>query len=110
VPSMFEPCGLAPLIGMRYGSVPVVRATGGMIDTVFDHDHSRHAPAERNGYVFYHTDNQAIESALSRALRLWSVKRREFRELSANCMRADYSWARPGSEYLDIYREIQHRP
>ena len=107
VPSMFEPCGLAPLIGMRYGAVPVVRATGGMIDTVFDRDHSRHPAAERNGYVFYHTDNQAIESALSRALRLWSVRRREFRELSVNCMRADYSWARPGTEYLDIYQTLQ---
>lgn len=107
VPSMFEPCGLAPLIGMRYGAVPVVRATGGMIDTVFDRDHSRHEPAERNGYVFYHTDNEAIESALSRALRLWSSARREFRELSANCMRADHSWTRPGDEYLEIYREIQ---
>jgi starch synthase len=106
VPSMFEPCGLAPLIGMRYGTVPVVRATGGMIDTVFDVDHSRHPRAERNGFVFHHTDNQAIESALNRALRLVSAKPREFRELSATCMRADYSWTGPGAEYLDIYATI----
>ena len=80
VPSMFEPCGLAPLIAMRYGTVPVVRATGGMVDTVFDRDHSGHPPAERNGYVFHHTDNRAIESALSRALRLWSKRNtRDFR-------------------------------
>ena len=109
VPSMFEPCGLAPLIAMRYGTVPVVRATGGMIDTVFDRDHSGHPPAERNGYVFHHTDNRAIESALSRALRLWSERPREFRKLVANCMRADYSWARPGQEYLDIYEYIRHK-
>jgi starch synthase len=107
VPSMFEPCGLAPLIGMRYGTVPVVRATGGMIDTVFDRDHSGHPRAERNGYVFHHTDNQAIESALSRALLLWSVQPHEFRDLAVNCMRSDYSWARPGADYLDIYENIQ---
>jgi starch synthase len=107
VPSMFEPCGLAPLIAMRYGTVPVVRATGGMIDTVFDRDHSRRPRPERNGYVFHHTDNEAIESALGRALRLATTKPREFRELSAACMRADYSWAGPGAEYLDIYATIR---
>jgi starch synthase len=109
VPSMFEPCGLAPLIAMRYGTVPVVRATGGMVDTVFDRDNSGHPPAERNGFVFHHTDHRAIESALGRALRLWSVRPREFRRLAANCMRADYSWAGPGREYLDIYQHIRHK-
>ena len=109
VPSMFEPWGLAPLIWMRYGTVPVVRATGGMIDTVFDRDHSGRPPAERNGYVFHHTDNLAIESALGRALRLWFARPREFRSLAANCMHADYSWRRPGGDYLDIYRNVQHR-
>jgi starch synthase len=109
VPSMFEPCGLAPLIAMRYGTVPVVRATGGMIDTVFDRDHSGHLPPERNGYVFHHTDNQAIESALGRALRLWSAAPHQFRQLAVNGMRADYSWARPGEDYLDIYEYIRHK-
>jgi starch synthase len=106
-PSLFEPCGLAPMIGMRYGTVPVVRATGGMIDTVFDRDNSGRPPGERNGYVFHHTDNQAIESALSRALRLRAVSPHEFRTLAANCMRTDYSWARPGQDYLDIYEQIR---
>jgi starch synthase len=107
VPSLFEPCGLVPLIGMRYGTVPVVRATGGMVDTVFDCDNSGHPAAERNGYVFHHTDNRAIESALGRALWLWSARPHQFRKLAVNCMRADYSWARSGAEYLDIYRHIR---
>jgi starch synthase len=76
---------------------------------VFDHDYSGRPSAERNGYVFHHTDNQAIESALSRALRLWSDSPGEFRKLVANCMRADYSWARPGQKYLDIYEYIRHK-
>ena len=109
VPSMFEPCGLVPLIGMRYGTVPVVRATGGMVDTVFDYDNSGRPAPERNGYVFHHTDNWAIESALRRALRLWFTSPDKFGELVANCMRADYSWAWPGQEYLDIYEYIRHK-
>ena len=109
VPSMFEPCGLAPLIAMRYGTVPVVRATGGMADTVFDYDNPGRPREQRNGYAFHHTDNQAIESALSRALQLWSARSREFSGLVASCMRADYSWARPGEEYLDIYQYIRHK-
>ena len=106
---MFEPCGLAPLTGMRYGTVPVVRATGGMIDTVFDYDNSGCPPRDRNGFVFHHTDNQAIESALGRALRLWASRPGDFRKLAARCMRADYSWARPVRDYLHIYRWIRHK-
>jgi hypothetical protein len=104
-----ERCLARPAGSIRYGTVPAVWATGGMIDTVFDRDHSGHPRAERNGYVFHHTDNQAIESALSRALRLWSNSPREFRNLAVNRMRTDYSWARPGREYLDIYQHIEHR-
>ena len=109
VPSMFEPCGLAPMIAMRYGTIPVVRAVGGMVDTVFDRDHSDRPPGERNGYVFHHADNPAIESALHRALGLWQAYPDQFRQLMANAMRADYSWARPGQDYLNIYEHIRHK-
>jgi len=109
VPSLFEPCGLAPITAMRYGTVPVVRAAGGMTDTVFDRDYSARPPGERNGYVFHQADNGAIESALHRALGLWSGYPGEFRQLMATSMRADYSWARPGQDYLNIYHYIRHK-
>ena len=64
---------------------------------------------EQKGMHLVHTGNQAIESALSRALRLWSGQPSQFSELAANCMRADYSWALPGADYLDIYQDIRHR-
>jgi starch synthase len=109
VPSLFEPCGLAPITAMRYGTVPVVRAAGGMTDTVFDRDYSARPPEERNGYVFHQVDNAAIESALSRALGLWFGYPAEFRQLMVDSMRTDYSWARPGQDYLNIYHHIRHK-
>ena len=86
----------------------MVRATGGMIDTVFDRDNSGHPPDERTGFVFHHTDNRAIESALGRALRLRSVRASSASWPSTACAPAN-SWARPGQEYLDIYRHVRHR-
>jgi starch synthase len=109
VPSMFEPCGLAPMTAMRYGTIPVVRAVGGMADTVSDRDYSWCPPLERNGYLFHQADNQGIESALNRALGLWFGYPDEFRELMANAMRTDYSWAQPGQYYLNIYEHIRHK-
>jgi len=107
VPSMFEPCGLAPMVGLRYGTVPVVRSVGGMIDTVFDRDYSRRPRTQRNGYSFEYVDNAAIESALGRAIRLWFDHPFEFRRLIGNGMRADHSWNRPGRHYLNVYEHIR---
>jgi len=64
---------------------------------------------ERNGYVFYRPHAQGIESALSRAIRLWYDYPREFRELILNGMRYDYSWSRPGADYLNIYDYIRYK-
>jgi len=109
VPSLFEPCGLTQMIALRYGTVPVVRAVGGLADTVFDRDHSQRPPAERNGYVFHQTDNGAIESALDRAIGLWFHYADAFRELAVQGMRCDYSWNRPGADYLNVYELIRHK-
>ncbi|MCA4131614.1 glycogen synthase [Arthrobacter sp. M4] len=109
VPSIFEPCGLTPMIAMRYGTIPVVRAVGGMVDTVFDRDFSDRPGWQRNGYAFHQTDNAAIESALERAFGLWYDYPGEFRELMLNAMRSDYSWAGPGQDYLNIYDHIRHK-
>ena len=107
VPSLFEPCGLTQMISLKYGTVPVVRAAGGLMNTVFDRDHSDRPPHERNGYVFHETDTHAIESALSRAIGLWNSCPNEFRELILNGMRYDFSWNHPGGQYLEIYHRIR---
>jgi starch synthase len=80
-----------------------------MRDTVFDRDHAPHDHPQRNGYSFHQTDNQAIDSALERAIGLWFDYPGDFRSLMVNAMRADYSWAGPGDHYLNIYEHIRHK-
>jgi starch synthase len=107
VPSVYEPCGLTQMIAMRYGTVPVVRNTGGLTDTVFDIDYSNQPKSARNGYVFNDYNQAGLESALRRAIGLWFNFPDLFRELMANGMRCDYSWNQPARHYSNIYQHIQ---
>ena len=110
VPSNFEPCGLTQMIGLRYGTVPIVRGVGGLVNTVFDRDYDQEHPVEeRNGYVFYQTDSQALESAMDRAIGLWYHYPEEFETLALQGMQYDYSWNHPGRDYLAIYEHIRHK-
>jgi starch synthase len=109
VPSEYEPCGLTQIIGLKYGTVPVVRNTGGLADTVFDADYASRPYHERNGYVFNDYNWTGLESALQRAIGLWSHYPQYFRELMVNGMRYDYSWHYSGQHYLNVYRFIQAR-
>jgi starch synthase len=109
VPSLFEPCGLTQMIALKYGTVPIVRAVGGLMDTVFDRDYSHRQPHERNGYVFHNADHTALESAMQRAIGLWYAFPNEFRHLMLNGMLYDYSWNHPGQHYYNIYDHIRHK-
>ena len=109
MPSLYEPCGLTQLIAARYATVPIVRAVGGLCDTVFDHDYAGRPWHERNGYVFHQVDDVALESAMARAIGLWHAYPWRFRQLMTNGMRADYSWAPAGRHYLNVYDYIRHK-
>jgi len=109
MPSMFEPCGLAQLIALTYGTVPIVRAAGGLADTVAERDHAPDPPEQHTGYVFERSEHHAIESAMSRAIGLWHDYPQDFRYLALNGIRVDRSWARPGQDYLNIYEYIGHK-
>ena len=109
VPSLFEPCGLTQIIAMKYGTIPIVRDTGGLSDTVFDADYAHKPYHERNGYVFHHFNYEGLESAIHRAIGMWYSYPLYFRELMKNGMRYDYSWYHPGQHYLNIYEYIRDR-
>jgi len=100
MPSRFEPCGLGQLIAMRYGAVPVVRATGGLADTVQDFDA---ASGEGNGFSFREYSGMALYGALVRALETYRHKD-VWCQLMLRGMKADYSWAASARKYVDLYR------
>ncbi|OUS48375.1 hypothetical protein BE221DRAFT_189654 [Ostreococcus tauri] len=108
VPSMFEPCGLTQMIAMRYGTVPVVRRTGGLADTVFDveNDSTRCATAgiPPNGFVFDGTETRDIDSAVIRALdAFYDRERWESLALVDRAMSCDWGWFEPSKRYEDLY-------
>jgi starch synthase len=101
MPSHYEPCGLGQLIALRYGTVPVVRSTGGLADTVVD-------PAENaaaaNGFSFADYSTTALCGAIDRALAAYG-DRPYWRELVARGMTRDFSWGRSAELYAALYRE-----
>ena len=110
VPSNYEPCGLTQIISLKYGTVPVVRGVGGLVNTVFDWDYDQdHRQTERNGFVFYENDSVALESALKRSLDLYSKEPKLFQQLAKQGMACDYSWQEPGDRYESVYERIRHK-
>ncbi|KMQ52464.1 Glycogen synthase [Chitinispirillum alkaliphilum] len=107
VPSAFEPCGLTQIISLKYGTVPIVRGVGGLVNTVFDKDYSE--SWQRNGFVFQDMDTYAIESTMNRAISLYYSFPEDFRQLMINGMKSDYSWNHPGTDYLNIFEYIRHK-
>ncbi len=102
MPSRYEPCGLNQMYSLRYGTVPVVRRTGGLADTVIDVDED---PARGNGFVFEHADGAGLWWALERALRA-HADRDGWRAIQRRGMEADFSWSRSAREMLAWYRRL----
>ncbi len=94
MPSLFEPCGLGQLIAMRYGSVPVVRATGGLADTVQD---------SITGFLFYDHNWESFWHAMARAIYIYNVDRPRWQQIQHNGMLADFSWSRSAMGYQQLY-------
>jgi starch synthase len=99
IPSRYEPCGLVQMIAMRYGSVPVVRATGGLKDTVEDYQPG----GVGTGFVFGGSDAGALTEALRRACVIYGDRRR-WVALQRRGMAKDFSWQKPAAEYLKLYQ------
>ena len=110
-PSRYEPCGLAHLYGMRYGVVPLGRATGGLRDTVVDWEEAtQERPA--NGFLFRDPSPRAFQAAFDRAMALFRSRKKKGKKtlwaaLRARCMEEDWSWNRSAGEYLNVFQALR---
>src|SRR5437667_10344773 len=105
MPSRLEPCGLGQLISLRYGTVPIVRSTGGLADTVTDY---QAATSRGTGFVFREYRSVALALTLGRALETYRQADR-WRELQLQGMQQDVSWAGSAGKYVDVYEDAVTR-
>jgi len=100
MPSRYEPCGLGQLIALRYGSVPLVHATGGLVDTIID---PRESADRANGFVFHRYRYNSLLDCLDRALAAYA-KPKGWQKLMQQGMTQDISWTHAAKEYVELYR------
>ncbi len=102
MPSLFEPCGLGQLIAMRYGSIPVVRATGGLKDTVIPFDNENE---NSTGFVFNGYNAQTFLKTIKKALKIHQDQK-TWKKLVRNAVKQDFSWEQSAIRYKELYRKI----
>jgi len=105
MPSRFEPCGLNQIYSLRYGTVPIVRHTGGLADTVIDATDENIASGSATGFVFEHPIADGLWWATERALRLYREHPDQWKQLITTGMKQDFSWKKSAQAYIDVYRE-----
>ncbi|HNW26055.1 MAG TPA: starch synthase, partial [Candidatus Gastranaerophilaceae bacterium] len=100
MPSKFEPCGLSQMIAMRYGTLPIVRTTGGLEDSVVGHP-LKHA----NGFKFWDYDSTNMLNGIKYAINVFKDKQ-EWDKLVKSAMNYDYSWKKSAKHYMDVYEGL----
>jgi starch synthase len=102
IPSRYEPCGLTQMYALKYGTVPVVRATGGLADTI---EHFDTKTGKGNGFTFGAYDPETLLDAIKEAVNTYD-KKRVWDEIVANGMREDFSWKRSAKNYKNLYESV----
>ncbi|MEW6620442.1 MAG: glycogen synthase GlgA [bacterium] len=106
MPSKYEPCGLGQLISLRYGTIPIVRATGGLKDTITNFDPQRKIG---NGFVFEEYTSEALLSIIKEAVNVFCNDKESWRRLILNGMSVDFSWEYSAKEYIELYEKAMQK-
>ena len=101
MPSIFEPCGLNQMYSLAYGTLPIVRAVGGLKDTVVDYDTNKE---DATGFVFKDPSSEELLSCLRRTLILYLEAPLEMKRLKQNAMKVRFSWADSCKQYIELYK------
>ena len=101
MPSRYEPCGMAQMIAMLYGCIPIAHATGGLKDTIID---PLSAP-DYTGFLFDYPDTGACAEAIRRALAAYG-NRNEWELLQRRCMKQNFTWEKSAKKYYDLYKSL----
>lgn len=103
MPSRFEPCGLGQMIALKYGTLPIVRDTGGLSDTVFNYDP---ITKKGNGFKFYHYDAHEMKNTIYQAIDIYTNHFDEWRQMQRRAMKSNYSLKRSAQKYFELYKTI----
>ncbi len=103
MPSRFEPCGLGQLISLRFGTIPVVRATGGLAETILDYNRD---PENGNGFSFVNFSADEMMDAINRAVNVYNKYPEEWNKLVVRAMEQDFSWKASAVKYEELYNHI----
>ena len=105
MPSRYEPCGLNQMYSMAYGTLPLVRQTGGLADTVIDTTPESLADGTATGFSFEAFSAEALGACLHRAIKLYHDDRKQWNQIMLNGMRRDWSWGASAAAYESLYRQ-----
>ncbi len=109
MPSRFEPCGLSQLYSLKYGTLPVVRATGGLADTITDLTPASLAAGTANGFSFQDASPLALSETLHRACNVFTQQKEVWAQVVRTAMLQDWSWSRSAEQYVSLYADTIQR-
>ena len=109
MPSRFEPCGLNQMYSLKYGTVPIVRETGGLADTIIGYGSPQAETAPANGFSFQEYSPLALSETLRRACDLYRLQPEQWKKLIDTGMRQEWSWRRSAKKYVELYLKTATR-